>query len=196
MPYAITDDVIRRAQLGEEEARREILQTFGPPVRVTVIRQLRVAAALGPYDVEDHLQEVWLKVFKNLGAFDLGRNVKFSTWLYTVVRNHCFDQQRRKQLKCTSLDQPCGGGGEGEWLQARESTERTVFLKEFGAALKRALLALPRELRRIFKLREIQGLEFHAIAEVLHLPVGTVKSRHYRAIDRLRGKLGEFRRAG
>lgn len=193
MAYEIADEVIRQAQEGDEQARRRIIETFQRPIRVSVARFLRARTA---YDVDDHLQDIYMKVFSHIGEFDFERKVKFSTWLYTIVRNHCFDVTRRKRLPSFSLflrnqdeENP------GDWLPGGESTDKIVVRREFGSALLRALGQLPSELARIFKLREFDGWEFHSIAKFMRLPVGTVKSRHYRALDLLRFRLRDFRLA-
>jgi RNA polymerase sigma-70 factor (ECF subfamily) len=190
MSYQIPDDVIRRAQAGDEDAQKRIIATFTRPIRVTVNRFLGTRF---PNEVDDFVQDVFLRIFSHIRDFDLSRGVKFSTWTYTFVRNYCFDQMKRKRLPTFSLSSSVKGDeASAEWVGDSEPPERKSERREFAGALRRALNDLPMELRRIFKLREFEGHEFQAIARKLRLPLGTVKSKHYRALDRLRYSLRSF----
>ena len=194
MTYQVSDDVIRRAQGGDEDAQKLIIATFSRPIRVTVNRFLGTRF---PAEIEDFVQDVFLRIFSRLRDFDLERGVRFSTWVYTFVRNYCFDQLKRKRLPTFSLSAP-GRTEEStaaEWACDCEPPERRYERREFAGALRSALNDLPTELRRIFKLREFEGHEFQAIARKLRLPLGTVKSKHYRALDRLRFMLRSFQMA-
>ena len=193
MSYSISTDVIQRAQNGDAAAHQAIIELFSQPIRVTVARFLRRKR---PYDVEDHVQDIFLKVFKRIETFDSARDVKFSTWLYALVRNHCYDQLRRKRLPVFSMYASVFEDDEQEdWLEGGEPPEGVVLRREFARALIRAIAKLPEDLRRIFKLREFDGFEFRKIASMLRQPLGTVKSQHYRAVDRLRYLLRSFRPA-
>ncbi len=190
MTYSVPDSVVRRAQNGNEHARKEIIRTFERPIRVTVSRFLRTRY---PNDVEDFVQDIFVKIFAHLGDFDFSRRVKFSTWIYTFVRNHCFDQLKRKRLPVVpQYIPPDEEEGSPDWLARSDPPEVAAERNEFVNALRRALNDLPDELVRIFKMREFYGLEFHAIAKRLRLPLGTVKSKHYRALDRLRFLMRSF----
>ena len=83
----ITEPLVRAAQKGDNDASRTIVEALQRPVLATIFR------FLGPAwrrDVEDLAQEVFLKVFRALPSFDPAR-AKFTTWVYTFVRNHCYD---------------------------------------------------------------------------------------------------------
>jgi len=199
MQHSISMDEVRRAQKGDTAAQQVIIDRFSRPIRSLVARHLRMKwpshAPYGtPYDVEDHVQDIFLKVFARIGSFDPSRDVKFSTWLYAVVRHHCYDQLRRKRLPAFSMYAASfGDDRQEEWLEGGEPPERIVLRREFTRALLRALAKLPEDLRRTFKLREFEGFEFGKIAGMLRLPLGTVKAQHYRAVDRLRYLLRSFR---
>ncbi len=193
MVLLLPEDVVRRAREGEPAARHEIAAAYARPIRATV-RKLLGSRNAG--DVDDCVQEVFLRIFAHLGDFDPKRGVRFSTWAYTLARNFCFDQFKRRRLPCVPLSLPDPDGeSDGEWLGRAEPPERRAESREFLRALGRALDNLPAELRGIFRLREVEGWEFRAIARRLRLPLGTVKSKHYRALDRLRVLLRSFRLA-
>lgn len=192
MAYDIPADVIFRAQSGDNDAHQTIIETYRRPVRVTVAQFLR-----GRYsgDIEDAVQDVFLKVFSHIRDFDFSRRVKFSTWIYTFVRNHCFDRLKKKRLPAFSMHVSSRDEDDAsDWIPGDTlAPEKDASRREFRFALKDALNALPRELSRVFRMREVDGLEFHAIAAKLRQPLGTVKSKHYRALDRLRFMLRGFR---
>ena len=136
-------------------------------------------------DVRDITQEAFLKAYRALPLFK--REAKFSSWLYQIALNLCRDRlrRRRRSLAEVSLDLlnengdlPLAAGGPSavELLEAREIS-RTV-----GSAV----WALPEEQREVIVLKEYQGLTFQEIADVLGLPVSTVKTRLYRGLGLLR----------
>lgn len=190
MALDLSADVIRSAQNGDGDAQRTIITLFTRPIHVTVSRLLHTQHLS---DIEDCVQDIFLKLMAHLRDFDFGRGVKFSTWLYTFVRNHCFDRTKKKRLPTTSLTGPDGEDRSGEWLGVANSPEALLEQREFTLALARALNELAPDLRQIFLCREVEGLEFHQIARRLSVPLGTVKSKHYRALDRLRFLLRSFR---
>ncbi|MBI4878170.1 MAG: sigma-70 family RNA polymerase sigma factor [Planctomycetes bacterium] len=193
MVALLPEDVIRRAREGEPAARHEIVAAYARPIRATVRKLLGTRNA---GDVDDCVQEVFLRIFAHLGDFDPERGVRFSTWAYALARNFCFDQFKRRRLPCVPLSvSDADGEPAGEWLGETEPPESRAERREFLGALGRALNDLPAELRGIFRLREFEGWEFRAIARRLRLPLGTVKSKHYRALDRLRALLRSFRLA-
>lgn len=188
-------DLVRQAQAGDEDARAELLEAFRRPIFSQVRKYL-------PYrkneDIEDYVQDIMVKVVAHLDDFDFDRGVKFTTWVFTFVRNHCFDQSKRKRRPTFSMYAPFAGSDDdstGEWLGEDNPPDQKVLKDEFRVAVRQALAELPDELSKIFALRELQGLEFHMIASRLRLPLGTVKSKHYRALDKLRFALQPFRLA-
>lgn len=187
-------DLVRQAQNGNEDARAELLEAFRRPIFSQVRKYLPYRK---PEDIEDYVQDVMVKIVGHLNDFDFDRGVKFTTWVFTFVRNHCFDQSKRKRRPTFSMYAPFAGSDDtsGEWLGAENPPDEKVLRDEFRAAVRNAVSELPEELSKIFALRELQGLEFHMIARRLRLPLGTVKSKHYRALDKLRFALQPFRLA-
>jgi RNA polymerase sigma-70 factor, ECF subfamily len=148
---------------------------------------------------EELLQEVWSRVIRS--AADYEQKAKFTTWLYTVARNICIDRARRERRRTElSLDEKLGGEeGDGQTFAdllvddgaqvSHMSHERKVFAKR----LERALAELPEEQREVFMLKEVSGLKFREIAELMDVPVPTVKSRMRYALEALRGHLSDYR---
>lgn len=133
-------------------------------------------------DAADMSQEAFIKAYNSLGAFR-GES-KFSVWLYRIVSNVCLDFLRSKNRKPTvSLSTENDDGEEVELDIADESQSPEYLLDRSLTrdAVRRGLSSLPPEHREILLLREIQGLSYEEIADVLGIEEGTVKSRIFRA---------------
>jgi RNA polymerase sigma-70 factor (ECF subfamily) len=186
-------ETIRSAQSGDEGACRTIIDTLHRPVIATIFR------FLGPrwrQEVEDIAQEVFLKVFRAIDRFDPMR-AKFTTWVYTFVRNHCYDVLKKRRLPTQSLaaardDEPARDvRDERERLPTRE-----LLNTELGQQIADALAELGEDQRMVFVLREYEDLDYATIAEVTGVSEGTVKSRLFRAKETMRQRLQPYLRAG
>ena len=146
---------------------------------------------------EDLLQDAFLRVIK--GADKYQRQAKFTTWLYTIVRNLCVDHARRmKHRKAASLDQPRGAEGDGATLldvvEGNElPTDRKAVSSELRGRLRQAVESLSDEQREVFLMREFLDMPFKDIADVVGVPENTVKSRMRYALEKLRLELDEYK---
>lgn len=184
-------DTVLAAQRGDPGAARTIVEALHRPVIATIYR------FLGPgwrHEVEDLAQEVFLKVFRALDHFD-PRRAKLTTWVYTFVRNHCYDVLKRRRVPTTPLaddtgeDRPLPDQRELQPVAAAEN-------QELGRRIGEALAQLGEDQRMAFILREYEGLDYDAIAEVTGVSAGTVKSRLSRAKEALRQELAPYLRTG
>ncbi len=141
---------------------------------------------------EDAFQGTFLQVHLKCDRFEPGRRVR--PWLYTVATNQAIDAQRRdRRHRMVSLDRRCAGNGEddnagslvelldGEHAGPAELLESAEQARE----VRRAVDKLPESLREVLLLVYYQGLKYREAADVLSIPVGTVKSRLHAAIRRL-----------
>ena len=155
-----------------------------------LMRQLGDAAL-----AEDLLQDLFVRIVK--GASEFQQRSKFTTWAYTIARNLVIDSGRRGKLRrTTSLSTPLGDDKDGPTLldtltEAAMSTQRDVESREIARVLETALAKLPGDQREVFELRELAGLPFAEIAEVVGSSENTVKSRMRYALERLRAALDE-----
>lgn len=189
----VAESTVQRAQQGDQDACRALVEALHRPVIATIYR------FLGPghqQEAEDLAQEVFLKVFRALGTFDPSR-AKFTTWVYTFVRNHCYDAHKRRRLRTVPLD------GDPDGAPVPAPTDRRELLptqdlenRELGRRIGEALGELGEDQRMVFVLREYEGLDVPAIAAVTGVNEGTVKSRLFRAKEALRRKLEPYLRAG
>jgi RNA polymerase sigma-70 factor, ECF subfamily len=161
--------VIQRCLNGEESAWDVIVRLYRRKVFNVAYK------FVGRHEeAEDLTQEIFLKIFRSLGTFD--RRANFQTWLISVSRNLCIDHYRSVRHERQSIDRSVDPGdlaqaapGAGP-IAALEQQDRVALLRE-------AMAALPESLRVAVLMRDIQELSYQQIAERLHLPEGTVKSR-------------------
>ena len=132
-------------------------------------------------EAEDLTQEIFLKVFRSLDKFN--RDADFSTWLSSVARNYCIDRYRASKRErevvvedLVAFDLAPASFG---------NPHRTLEDKDRRSLLRRGLDLLPDKLREAVVLRDLQGLTYQEMADSLHLPEGTVKSRINRGREEL-----------
>ncbi len=134
---------------------------------------------------EDLAQETFLRVFRKI--HDYNSTAKFSTWLYTIASNLAKDEfKRRARHPAKSLDWKGGGDTTRDMPQAKADTTASVpdvrlEHDELRQNVNRALELLEERDREVLVLKDVQGLSYEEIAQVLELPMGTVKSRISRA---------------
>ncbi len=124
-------------------------------------------------DADDIAQEVFIKVYKNLGSFN--RKSKFSTWLYRITINTAYNHLKKEKKYIPSED----------YLQKPEECKNTPWKtlenKERQTLIKQSIARLPFKFRRVIVLKEIEGLSYKDIAKTLGCRIGTVESRLFRA---------------
>lgn len=138
-------------------------------------------------EARDLCQEAFLKAYRGLGGFK--GEARFSSWLYQIALNLCRDRMRRRRgrvlLSLDALDTEA----QGAVLRDEASTHDLVEARDLQQRVRAAVMALPDDQREVIVLKEYEGLTFQEIAEVLDLPVSTVKTRLYRGLERLRERL-------
>lgn len=135
-------------------------------------------------DAMDVSQEVFIKIFRNLKAFK-GQST-LATWVYRITYNTCMDELRKRKIKQVSIaDKP-------DLTDDNTSVEEIYEADERKEAVHNALYKLDDDQRAIIVMRDIQGLSYEEIAEVLQCPLGTVKSRLSRARLNLKEILKDY----
>lgn len=173
---------IRRCKRGEEAAFAEILGRYRGAIYNLCYRMTRNAE-----DARDLAQEVFIKVFSLLDRFD--ENYAFSSWLFRIATNHCIDHLRRNRLRFLSLDGATGQDGDEYELQLPSSDpgpDAVIQRKQMLERLAEVIDELPPHYRAITLLRHDQQLSYEEIAEILSLPLGTVKARIHRARQQIK----------
>ena len=154
------------------------------------------------HDAEDLTQDIFLKLYGNLRAFDPSRG-SLSVWVTTLTRNHLVDHYRRSRLQRASdsldagWDEPGadnGGSHGGSHLEDHRPGPHAYALQhELEREVQRALAQVSPELREAVILRDLQDMDYKEIAAVLRVPEGTVKSRISRGRAELARMLGNSR---
>ena len=149
-------------------------------------------------EADDLFQETWLRAVKYLPTSSSIRN--FKAWILIIVVNLHRDELRRKKIrKIFSPIHPEHPNQENAHLENLQLEQLHGEMDEsdqvdIGLALNEAIAALPLKQRRVFILKEIEGLKHSEIAEILGAPVGTIKSLLHKAIKKLQRELYEFRK--
>lgn len=183
--------LMMRYQKGEVRAFEILLARHRKPIYNFIYRFVSSREL-----AEDLLQETFLRVIKGAGNYE--RKAKFTTWLYTIARNLCVDQSRRKKhRKTTSLDQPMSKDQDSGTLLdvlpgAEMGSDRKSVSKQLHTTLHQAIATLSDEQREVFLMREFLDMPFKQIAEVVGVPENTVKSRMRYALEKLRLELEEY----
>ncbi len=132
---------------------------------------------------EDLGQEAFLRAFRLLDRYDQ-KKAAFSTWLFTIARNLCLDELRKRRYRTVEL---------GEAVEIRASTKENPFCSMHESQMEnliaQAVEELDPEYREVFVLKEYQDLSLEEIATIVECPVGTVKSRLHRSRIQLQKKL-------
>ncbi|RJQ08627.1 MAG: sigma-70 family RNA polymerase sigma factor [Bacillota bacterium] len=141
-------------------------------------------------EAEDITQETFLNVYRALDSF---KGDRFSPWIYKIASNLCLDYLRRRRPSVVSLDAPVGPDGDitREMADETRSPEDAALADALGSHVQRAIDSLPPKYRAVVVLRHMQDLAYEEIADALGLPLGTVKTRLFRAREILRVRLAE-----
>lgn len=144
----------------------------------------------GAHDAEDLSQETFIKIYRHASSYT--PSARFTTFLFTVARNTWIDFLRKSRrysgtVELTELTQDTR-----EQSITADSPEHAAYLQETRAAVARTLEKLPDKQRQALLLAETQGMKYQEIAEILDIPLGTVKSRIFNAVKLLREGLREL----
>lgn len=175
---SIDQELVARVQKGDKSAFDLLVRKYQHKIVKLVSRYVRDRA-----EVEDITQEAFIKAFRALRSFR-GESA-FYTWLYRIAintaKNYLVAQGRRPLSVEPMADEE--GGSDGLVLNLREDStpEHNVLADEIAQTVERAIGALPEDLRAAITLREIEGLSYEEIAEIMDCPIGTVRSRIFRA---------------
>lgn len=179
------EELARLAAGGSEAAFRILVERYHRPIYSLLVRIVRQSES-----AEDLAQETFVKAWKALARFDAER--KFSSWIFKIAHNSALDSLRRQGIDTVSLDAPLGDSTEAPELPADPAAEdplRRLVARDSGRALEAAIAELRPQYREILLLRFQEGLAYEEIAEVLSIPLGTVKIHIFRARAELARKM-------
>ncbi|MFK8041278.1 RNA polymerase sigma factor RpoE [Congregibacter brevis] len=178
MTASVTDkQLVVRVQKGDKSAFDLLVIKYQQKIMSLISRYVHDAD-----EVQDVAQEAFIKAYRALPGFR--GDSAFYTWLYRIAintaKNHLVSRSRRPPGSDVDVDDAQYLEA-GDALRDKESPENALFGEELRAKVHGALDALPDDLRTAVTLREFDGLSYEEIAEVMECPVGTVRSRIFRA---------------
>jgi RNA polymerase sigma factor (sigma-70 family) len=176
-------ELIRSALSGEQSAFAKLLEKYRRQVYTLTMRMLGQAQ-----DAEDAAQDAFIRAFQSLESCDPSR--PFLRWIYRIAYNLCVDRYRRRRHVTVSLDEPIGEDEfRRELVDGTPGPDELLAMKEEQRRLNELLSALPPRYRAVVVLRHQDDLSYEEIADILNLPLGTVKARMHRAHNLLRKML-------
>ncbi len=179
------DTLIERCLLGDQAAWETVVRQHWRKVFNVAYK------FVGSHEqAEDLTQDIFLKIFRSLETFD--RRANFQTWLISVSRNLCIDYYRSVRRERQLIDRELRSE-ETTAVSRTASPLKTLENRDLAAELRQALQGLPAALRTAVLLRDIHELSYQEIAERLHLPEGTVKSRINRGRRELARRIRRMR---
>lgn len=186
-------ELVARAQQGSEKAYRELLGRYQRPVFSIIYRMIRDRE-----QAEDLAQETFVRVFNHIDRYD--PRYKFSSWIFKIATNLTIDHIRRKELDTVSIH-GSRNAVTADQIEATsitlasddENPEELLEARELGQQIEEAIGRLRPEYRAAILLRHVEGREYQEIADILSLPLGTVKTYIHRGRNELRESLHHLR---
>ncbi len=178
--------LVERAQQGDKRAFEQLVQKYQRKLARLLSRFIR-----DPAEVEDVAQEAFIKAYRALPSFR-GESA-FYTWLYRIgtntAKNFLVAQGRRAPTSTNFDSEEAENFDDGDQLRDINTPESVLHSKQIGETVNAAMEALPEELRTAIVLREIEGLSYEEISRIMDCPIGTVRSRIFRAREAVAAKL-------
>jgi len=180
--------LIKLAREGDQKAFETLLKKYRNLVYHVMIKMVR-----NPQEAEDLSQEAFIKAFNALASFN--EEFAFSTWLMKIATNNCIDYLRKKKLRTYSIDEPIQYKEEQVQVELPDhdpTPEKQLLNEERRILINEAIQSLPPRYRHVIVLRHQEEKSYEDIAEILKLPLGTVKARIFRAREMLNKKIRDI----
>jgi len=182
----IDQRLVERAQAGEKRAFDLLVSKYQRKLSRLLSRFIR-----DPAEVEDVAQEAFVKAYRALPSFR--GDSAFYTWLYRIgintAKNHLVAMGRRAPTTTEFDADEAETFEDGDQLRDINTPESVLMSRQIGETVTAAMDGLPEELRTAITLREIEGLSYEEIATIMNCPIGTVRSRIFRAREAIAAKL-------
>jgi RNA polymerase sigma-70 factor (ECF subfamily) len=182
----IDRQLVERAQRGDKRAFELLVEKYQRKLARLLSRFIR-----DPAEVEDVTQEAFIKAYRALPA--CRGDSAFYTWLYRIgintAKNYLMAMGRRAPTTTEVEAEEAEGFEEGEQLRDINTPESLLLSNEIAETVNSTIERLPEELRTAIQLREIEGMSYEDIAQVMNCPIGTVRSRIFRAREAIAEQL-------
>ncbi|HJS36974.1 MAG TPA: RNA polymerase sigma factor RpoE [Burkholderiales bacterium] len=178
--------LVERAQRGDKQAFGLLVEKYQRKLGRLLARFIR-----DPAEVEDVTQEAFIKAYRALPAFR--GDSAFYTWLYRIgintAKNYLMALGRRAPTSTEVEAEEAEGLEDGEQLRDINTPESVLLSAEIARTVNATIEELPEELRTAIQLREIEGMSYEDIARIMECPIGTVRSRIFRAREAIAARL-------
>ena len=182
----IDRQLVARAQRGDKQAFELLVEKYQRKLARLLSRFIR-----DPAEVEDVTQEAFIKAYRALPAFR--GDSAFYTWLYRIgintAKNYLMAMGRRAPTSTEVEADEAEGFEEGEQLRDINTPESLLLSSEIAKTVNATIEQLPEELRTAIQMREIEGMSYEDIAKAMDCPIGTVRSRIFRAREAIAEQL-------
>jgi RNA polymerase sigma-70 factor (ECF subfamily) len=182
----IDGQLVARAQRGDKRAFELLVEKYQRKLARLLSRFIR-----DPAEVEDVTQEAFIKAYRALPAFR--GDSAFYTWLYRIgintAKNYLMAMGRRAPTSTEVEAEEAEGFEEGEQLRDINTPESLLLSNEIAETVNATIEKLPEELRRAIQMRELEGMSYEDIAQAMDCPIGTVRSRIFRAREAIAEQL-------
>lgn len=176
------DDVLVEDAIGgDEQAYSKLVDKYERALYFHILKMIKDRE-----QVEDLVQEAFVKAFNNLNTYS--NSYAFSTWLYRIATNHTIDYLRKKKLQTLSIDEPMktrDGEMQMQLPDEDAGADRRIMRKQRQRMVQEAIEDLPEKYRKVIEMRHMEEKSYQEIADVLDLPLGTVKAHIFRARELL-----------
>jgi len=174
-------ETIQAALRGDDRAYKRLMQKYHDAIFNFIQRMIRDRP-----QVEDLTQEAFIKAFGSLKNFN--DEFAFSTWLYKIAMNNCIDYIRKRKLPLYSIDKPIESKDSDYTFELPDESyeaDKNLIRDQRTKVLNDAIERLPRKYKHVIHLRHVEERSYEEIAEMLKLPIGTVKAHIFRARELL-----------
>ena len=183
---AIDQKLVEKAQKGDKRAFGILVEKYHKKLTRLLSRMVRDQS-----EIEDIVQDSFVKAYRAINNFR--GDSAFYTWLYRIgintAKNHLVSLGRRPKAMNEVEIEDVENFEDGDELRSIETPENTMMTKEIVATVNDTIEGLPDELKEAISLREMDGLSYEEIAELMQCPIGTVRSRIFRAREAIAEKL-------
>ena len=192
MQHDDDQQLIQKCLDGQTDAFGELVTRYQDRLYHSIMMMVR-----SPEDARDLAQEAFIRAFNAIGTYKT--SYKFSNWILKIANNHTIDYLRKRKLDTVSIDGSPHARSADEIAQSQlviesrdESPHEYVEHRELGGQIEGAIAELREEYRTVVVLRHVEGYAYDEIADIMELPLGTVKTYLHRARGELRKSLAHL----